>query len=199
MPAMKLFSFHLSFLVSCLISSILTIAIAKPIASTLPSASPVEAPVTREPLISSPLSLQNNPLAKRALSGTLPGGWQYAWDEILSFNHIPSAAKYLEEFYQSIIEELDKDEVESVLESTVAMHRSAFRLVFQMQDQRLGIPLPMLRNFILRMLLRTQLGWVTKYKGWIQGPGGVVVDVALELLGPMTGSILDSAMDMYGG
>ena len=49
------------------------------------------------------------------------------------------------------------------------------------------------------MLLRTQLGWVTKYKGWIQGPGGVVVDVALELVGPMTASIMDSAMDMYGG
>ena len=198
-PTMKFLSFPLPFLVSYLTSSVVTIAFAKPIDSTLPSNNPVEALVTREPLIPSPLSLRNNPLSKRIHSGILPGGWQYAWDEVLSFNHIPSAAKYLEELYQTIIEELDSDDYEDVLERTVAVHTSAFRLIFQMQDRRLGVPLPVVRQFVLRMLLRTQLGWVTKYKGWIQGPGGVVIDVALELVMPMAASILDSAMDLHGG
>ena len=131
-------------------------------------------------------------------AGTLPGGWRYAWDEVLSFNHIPSAAKYLEEFYQSIVEELSDGDLEAVLERTVAVRDRTFSLIVQMQDQRLGVPLPVLRDFAIRMLVRTQLGFVTKYRGWIQGPGGVVVDIALELAGPLGGSLLDSAMDMYG-
>ena len=118
---------------------------------------------------------------------------------MLSFNHIPSAAKYLEEFYQTIIDELDREGMEAVLESTIAVHSSGFKLILQMQDQQLGVPLSVVRNFVLRMLLRTQLGWTTKYKGWIQGPGGVVIDIALELMSPMASSILDSAMDMHGG
>lgn len=138
-------------------------------------------------------------MTKRMYAGSLPGGWRYAWDEVLSFNHIPSAAKYLEEFYRAVVEELDDDEdVADVLESTVALSNPTFQLVFSMRDQQLGVPLALLKSFLIRMLLRTELGWVTKYRGWIQGPGEVVVDVALHFVGPITASILDSAMDMYG-
>ncbi|KAI4138681.1 MAG: hypothetical protein L6R39_006663 [Caloplaca ligustica] len=150
--------------------------------------------------ISNPVEpLSDLRMTKRMYAGSLPGGWRYAWDEVLSFNHIPSAAKYLEEFYRAVVEELDDDEdVADVLESTVALSNPTFQLVFSMRDQQLGVPLALLKSFLIRMLLRTELGWVTKYRGWIQGPGEVVVDVALHFVGPITASILDSAMDMYG-
>lgn len=61
-----------------------------------------------------------------------------------------------------------------------------------------AVSLIMVRAFLGVMLNRVQLGWVTKYAGTIVGPGGVAVDMILNIVGPVGATILDSAMDMYG-
>ena len=53
-----------------------------------------------------------------------------------------------------------------------------------------------MRAFVAMMKIKAQRGLTAQFKGWLKGPGGVVVDVVLETIPAR--ALLDSAMDIYG-
>ena len=58
------------------------------------------------------------------------------------------------------------------------------------------VPIFLVQQFVTLMQYRTRRGLAAEYRGWLRGPGGVVVDVVLETIPARL--LLDSAMDLYG-
>lgn len=174
-------------------------AVAKPIDSSISSIFGASAKAIRSPLISSPRPLSHIQFSKRARSTSLPGGWEAIFGaDLQAFNHIPSAASTLATFYRWAFDDLNSGEYDNVHTRTLSISDGPFELVFRHRDPSSSVPLIMVRAFLSVMLRRVELGWVTKYAGTIEGPGGVAVDMILNLVGPVGTTILDSAMDMYG-
>ncbi|KAL8923190.1 MAG: hypothetical protein Q9208_004753 [Pyrenodesmia sp. 3 TL-2023] len=183
-------------LVIFLLSAIASAAVAKPIDSSI---SHDRTLATRDPINSIPHGIPHYRLTKRARSTSLPGGWEAIFHaDLQAFNHIPSAATTLAAFYKWAFDDLGNAEYANVRTRTLSITDGPFELVFRHRDPTTAVSLIMVRAFVGVMLNRVQLGWVTKYAGTIEGPGGVAVDMILNIVGPVSATILDSAMDMYG-
>ncbi|KAL8904682.1 MAG: hypothetical protein Q9207_003101 [Kuettlingeria erythrocarpa] len=184
------------FLVLLVLSATAPAALAKPVHSSISSARTL---AIREPV--TPISSEGSPhrIFKRARSTSLPGGWEVIFQaDLQAFDHIPSAATTLAAFYKWAFDDLGSSEYNDVHTRTLSITDGPFELVFRHRDPSTAVPLIMVRAFLGVMLNRVQLGWVTKYAGTIEGPGGVAVDMILNIVGPVGVAVLDSAMDMYG-
>ncbi len=170
--------------------------LAKPVPLSISSARTL---AIREPVTPITSEDSRHHILKRARSTSLPGGWEAIFKaDLQAFDHIPSAATTLAAFYKWAFDDLGSGEYNDVHTRTFSITDGPFELVFRHRDPSTAIPLSMVRAFLGVMLNRVQLGWVTKYTGTIEGPGGVAVDMILNIVGPVGVALLDSAMDMYG-
>lgn len=56
----------------------------------------------------------------------------------------------------------------------------------------------LVRVFVQNMLGRVEREWPAEYRGWLRGPGGLVIEVVLKSTGAVMGRS-DSAMDFHDG
>ncbi|KAL8707726.1 MAG: hypothetical protein Q9220_007306 [cf. Caloplaca sp. 1 TL-2023] len=143
--------------------------------------------------------LTNRELSKRATTAFLPGGFNCHFGaELQAFDHIRNAAQYLEAFYKWAWDDLNSGQYDNVQTRTLSIKDETFELLFRERDSSRAISMIMVRQFVALMLRRTERGWVVKYAGTVEGPGGIAVDMILQTVGGVAINILDSAMDMYG-
>ncbi|KAL8782265.1 MAG: hypothetical protein Q9213_005539 [Squamulea squamosa] len=139
-------------------------------------------------------------VTKRARATYITGGWTFILGSSNHFNHIHSAASALKEFYRFALDSLYDPHNSAVETRSLSISDETFEIIFHIRDRwqypdaRLSIF--MVRQFVTLMQYRAQRGLAAQYKGWLQGPGGVIIDVAMDIIPAAV--LLDSAMDMYG-
>ncbi|KAL8767871.1 MAG: hypothetical protein Q9209_005763 [Squamulea sp. 1 TL-2023] len=139
-------------------------------------------------------------ISKRARATYITGGWTFIIGSTNHFNHIPSAASAMKDFYRFALDSLYDPENAAVQTRSLSISDETFEILFHIRDRwqhpdaRLSIF--MVRQFVTLMQYRAQRGLAAQYKGWLQGPGGVIIDVAMDIIPAAV--LLDSAMDMYG-
>ncbi|KAI4288283.1 MAG: hypothetical protein L6R35_002459 [Caloplaca aegaea] len=194
---MKSHGLPLLFVISSLLNGLLSLATAKPLTWSGSSTHKSNTIVIRDAITPNPTPDFIPPyrFAKRASSTDLPGGWTCNFGaELQAFDHISSASASLEAFYRWALNELNNGEHDDLLTRSLSISDGPFELVFRHRDPTLAVSLTMVRAFLTMMQQRSERGWAVRYAGWVEGPGGTVVDMILIV----TSSILDSAMDMYG-
>ena len=155
----------------------------------------------------SPLSLPTDPfptnpisLTTRAPSTHLPGGWTLTFASTTTFTPLPPAATALNAFYRFALTELFTAGIETVSTRVFSISDETFELLFRIQDRyaypNARVEVWLVRAFVAMMKIKAQRGLTAQFKGWLKGPGGVVVDVVLETIPAR--ALLDSAMDIYG-
>ncbi|KAL8958174.1 MAG: hypothetical protein Q9193_004715 [Seirophora villosa] len=190
---MKSYPLPLLFFFSSLLIGLFSFATAKPVTWSGSSTHRSNTVATRD-------LVPPDRLSKRAHSTPLPGGWICNFAaELQAFDHISSASASLEDFYSWALNELNSGRHDRLLTDRLSIEHGPFELVFRHRDAASAVSLTMVRAFLALMLQRSQRGWAVKYAGWVEGPGGIAVDMLLNIVAPVvTSSILDSAMDMYG-
>lgn len=127
-----------------------------------------------------------------------------SWSFILSsadhFNHVHSAASALNDFYEYALESLYEPRNIGVLTRAISISDPTFELIFHIRDAwrypNAQLDVSMVRQFVTLMRYRAQRGLAAQYRGWLLGPGGIIVDVVMSTI--PAAILLDSAMDMYG-
>ncbi|KAI4262586.1 MAG: hypothetical protein L6R42_002244 [Xanthoria sp. 1 TBL-2021] len=145
-------------------------------------------------------SYPHNTLSKRAHATYLTGGWTFTLATASAFTNIHSAATALNDFYRFAIDSLYDPENAAVDTRALSISDETFELLFRVRDRWIypdaRVQIFMVRQFVTLMRYRAQRGLAAQFKGWLRGPGGVVVDVVMETI--PAAMLLDSAMDIYG-
>ncbi|KAL9626282.1 MAG: hypothetical protein Q9204_007430 [Flavoplaca sp. TL-2023a] len=158
----------------------------------------ITAPTARP--LSHTAALSTHTLSSRAPSTHLPGGWTLTLASTTTFTPLPPAATALNAFYRYALSELFTAGIETVSTRVFSISDETFELLFRIQDRyahpEARVEVWLVRAFVAMMKIKAQRGLTAQFKGWLKGPGGVVVDVVLETIPAR--ALLDSAMDIYG-
>ena len=149
-----------------------------------------------------PPSLSTHPHThpKRAPITHLPGGWTFTLSTASTFNPPTPATTALYTFYHFALTSLYDPAHATLSTRALSISDEIFELLFRVRDRWMfpeaRVPIFLVRQFVTLMQYRTRRGLAAQYRGWLRGPGGVVVDVVLETIPARL--LLDSAMDLYG-
>ncbi|KAL8923521.1 MAG: hypothetical protein Q9172_003094 [Xanthocarpia lactea] len=139
-------------------------------------------------------------LTKRDSAAFITRGWSFILSSADHFNHVHSAASALNDFYQYALESLYEPRNTGVLTRAISISDPTFELIFHIRDAwrypNAQLDVFLVRQFVTLMRYRAQRGLAAQYRGWLQGPGGIIVDVVMSTI--PAAILLDSAMDMYG-
>ncbi|KAL8995442.1 MAG: hypothetical protein Q9169_004813 [Polycauliona sp. 2 TL-2023] len=169
------------------------------------TANPTPEPQSLSPPPTLPPPPPHQPPTKRVPTTHLPGGWTFHLSTPLTtLTPLPPAATALTAFYtfclSSLFPSSDDPPITSISTRVLSLSDETFELLFRIHDRYAypdaRVSIFLVQQFVTLMALRTRRGMVGEFRGWLKGPGGVVVDVVLSVIPAR--SLLDSAMDFFG-
>ncbi|KAL9581642.1 MAG: hypothetical protein Q9212_003774 [Teloschistes hypoglaucus] len=183
---------------------ILSFTFAQPINQLPPrTISKNDALTTRSPSLTTTAAINTSTLSKRALSFALSDGWWFVYATKDEYSQIYTAITALARFYTITLAKLELPPSLDLQSPAIKLSdpNGPFQLFFRLRnanDALDHVPMALVRLFVQSMLGRVESAWPAEYRGWLRGPGGLVIEVILK----STGSVMrrsDSAMDFHDG
>ncbi|KAL9579432.1 MAG: hypothetical protein Q9203_006698 [Teloschistes exilis] len=182
-------------------------------------AKPINQSPPRTTLVSNALTIRSSPfppprafaptatttstLSKRGLSFNLPGGWWFVYAREDEYSQIYTAITALTRFYTTTLAKLELPPSLDLQSTSIKLSEpnGPFQLSFHLRSANAvldHVPMALVRLFVQSMLGRVERAWPAEYRGWLRGPGGLLIEVVLKSTGAVMGRS-DSAMDIHGG